>query len=58
MTNNSKNDQKASNWISENSEEFSESTVKGLLALAKQMERSDTTINSPIREVFSLLGDK
>jgi DNA-binding HxlR family transcriptional regulator len=48
----------ALDWIKENSENFSPETTEGLLALAEQMQQSDNAIDSPIREVFALLGDK
>jgi len=48
----------SSEWILQHSDNFSSETIDGLLALAEQMEDSDTTVHSPIREVFALLGDR
>jgi DNA-binding HxlR family transcriptional regulator len=45
-------------WITENASDLPTATVNGLLALASSMEGADSAIDSPIREVFALLGDK
>jgi len=44
--------------ISQNSKDYRPQTLKGLLDLAADMDANNVDIEGPVREVFSLLGDK
>jgi len=44
--------------ISKNSNDYSAETFKSLLDLASDMDANNVDVDGPVREVFSLLGDK